>query len=273
MTTKGRHGEEGLAIGRQTLQPIYDFIETRGDSPFFIWYAPMMPHDPHTPPEKYLEKYAVDDRNLKLAKYYAMCEWFDATCGEILGYLENHNLAENTLVAFVVDNGWIQETGDTKTTRGWFAPKSKLSPYDGGLRTPIMLKWPGKIEPDRYEDLVSSIDLMPTILAAVGMETPPNRPGINLLPKAIEGKPIERDAVYGELFTHDGRDLNDPASSLTHLWMREGNWKIIETVGENPTHELYDLSSDPREENDLSEEHPEKVVELRRKLSEWSKWR
>src|SRR5687768_4118292 len=75
MTTKGRHGDEGLAIGRQTMQPIYDFIEQEGDKPFFLWYAPMLPHEPHNPPERILQKYRAEGRSEKLAKYWAMCEW------------------------------------------------------------------------------------------------------------------------------------------------------------------------------------------------------
>ncbi|MFM8223173.1 MAG: sulfatase-like hydrolase/transferase, partial [Planctomycetaceae bacterium] len=71
-------------------------------------------------------------------------------------------------VLFTVDNGWIQETGETRTTRGWFAPKSKLSPYDGGLRFPLLIRWPGQLAPARRDDLVSSIDVVPTLLAAAG---------------------------------------------------------------------------------------------------------
>ena len=92
MTTKGRHGDDGLVIGRQTMQPIYDFIAADRERPFFIWYAPMLPHEPHNPPERLLEKYAVDGRPLKLAKYYAMCEWFDETCGELLRHLDEPKL-------------------------------------------------------------------------------------------------------------------------------------------------------------------------------------
>src|SRR5947208_2897997 len=57
MTVKGRHGDDGLVIGRKTMKPIYDFIEGRKDRPFFVWYAPMMPHEPHNPPERLLKKY------------------------------------------------------------------------------------------------------------------------------------------------------------------------------------------------------------------------
>src|SRR5262245_22606645 len=162
MTTKGRHGDEGLAIGRKTMKPIYDFIDAAKGKPFFVWYAPMMPHEPHNPPERLLKKYTAKDRPLKLARYHAMIEWFDETVGELLAHLDKKGLKDNTLVAFVVDNGWIQETADKRTTRGNFAPKSKLSPYDGGLRTPVLLRWPGRTKAGKYNDLVSTVDIAPT---------------------------------------------------------------------------------------------------------------
>src|SRR5687767_10085615 len=66
MTVKGRHGDDGLVIGRKTLQPVYDFIEGNAGKPFFVWYAPMMPHEPHNPPPRLLGKYAVEGRHPKL---------------------------------------------------------------------------------------------------------------------------------------------------------------------------------------------------------------
>ncbi len=69
----GRHGDEGLKIGRQGLKPIYEFIESRGDKPFFLWYAPMMPHQPHNPPQRLLDKYAGKTDSPHVAKYWAMC--------------------------------------------------------------------------------------------------------------------------------------------------------------------------------------------------------
>ena len=123
MTTKGRHGDSGLIIGRQTMKPIYDFIDKAGAKPFFVWYAPMMPHEPHNPPQRILKKYQADDRPEKLAKYYAMCEWFDETCGQLLDHLDKKKLRDNTLVIFVIDNGWIQATGTKRGAYGWYAPK------------------------------------------------------------------------------------------------------------------------------------------------------
>src|SRR5262245_45811418 len=100
MTTKGRHGDAGLVIGRKTMKPIYDFIDGARGKPFFVWYAPMMPHEPHDPPERLLKRYTARDRPLKLAKYYAMVEWFDETVGELLAYLDKKKLADDTLVVF-----------------------------------------------------------------------------------------------------------------------------------------------------------------------------
>ncbi len=270
MTTKGRHGDEGLVIGRKTLQPIYDFIEAGKGQPFFIWYAPMMPHEPHNPPERFLKKYAVEGRNAKLARYFAMCEWFDETCGEVLGYLDKKGLRDDTLVAFVVDNGWIQETGDVRTTRGWFAPKSKLSPYDGGVRTPVLLRWPGRTKAGRYDDLVSTIDLAPTLWSASGVKPPANLPGLSLLDTAAGKGLLPRTAVFGEIYQHTALDIHKPALNLTHRWVRSEQWKLIlheEKNGVRP--ELFDLRADPFEKENLAARERELVKRLTARLDAW----
>lgn len=272
MTTKGRHGEEGLVIGRQTMQPVYDFIEEGAGQPFFVWYAPMMPHEPHNPPERLLAKYRAGRplgvRDIRLSKYWAMCEWFDETVGDLMGYLERKGLRDNTLVLFVVDNGWIQETGPTRTTRGNFAPKSKLSPYDGGLRTPVMLRWPGHTRAGRFEDLVSTIDFAPTVLSAAGLKPTPSMPGLNLLDAAAGKGRLKRDAVFGELYVHTAVDVNRPSLNLTHRWVRQGDWKLIVPATEGSP-ELYNLRRDPMEEKELSAAERGRVERLRAVLDKW----
>ena len=269
MTTKGRHGDEGLVIGRQTMQPIHDFLAADPERPFFVWYAPILPHEPHEPPQHFLEKYAIAGRNLKLAKYYAMCEWFDSTCGQLLDDLDRQKMRDNTLVVFVVDNGWIQETGETRTTRGNFAPKSKLSPYDGGLRTPVLLRWPGHTKPGRYDDLVSTTDLAPTILTACGVVPPKEMPGLSLLKTAAGKGRLARDAVFGEIYLHTAVNLDQPALNLTHRWVRAADWKLISfEEGQTPP-ELYNVKADPFEEKNLAEVEPEKVRELLGRIDNW----
>jgi arylsulfatase A-like enzyme len=108
MSKGGRHGDEGLDIGRKTMQPIQDFIAgaRKESKPFFIWYAPLMPHDPHTPPERLLKKYRDKVPSVAVAKYWAMVEWFDESCGELFTCLEREGLAKDTIVVYVADNGW-----------------------------------------------------------------------------------------------------------------------------------------------------------------------
>jgi arylsulfatase A-like enzyme len=262
MTTKGRHGDDGLIIGRQTMRPIYDFIDAHRQQPFFVWYAPMMPHEPHNPPERLLKKYRSPERPAPLAKYFAMCEWFDEICGELLAWLDDHKLRDNTLLVFVVDNGWIQNTGPRQPGRAPFAPKSKLSPYDGGVRTPILLRWPGHTVAGRYDDLVSTIDLAPTILTACGVEPPEPMRGLSLLDAAAGNGRLPRTFVRGEIYVHTCVDLEKTLLNLTHRWARQGDWKLIAPVDAGEPRELYNLRRDPTETRNLIDENPAEARQL-----------
>jgi uncharacterized sulfatase len=263
----GRHGDEGLKIGREGLQPIYDFITEAGDKPWLVWYAPFLPHSPHNPPERLLQKYVAPDKSIHVARYQAMCEWFDETCGELLEYLDDQGLADNTLVVYVTDNGWIQNPDSPQ-----YAPRSKRSQYDGGVRTPIMLRWPGRIAAERYEEtLVSSVDLVPTILSAAGVAPPESLPGLNLLDVCAHGGKSGRDTVYGAIFEHDVPDIHDPAAGLMHRWCIGGWWKLIVPADGSQETELYDLQTDPHELKNVANEkgNLEIVTALREKLDAW----
>src|SRR5262249_42649323 len=152
------------------------------NKPFFIWYAPMMPHEPHNPPPRLLKKYRKKTKSLHQARYWAMIEWFDETCGELLGHLDKQKLTDDTLVLFLPDKGWVQNPDG----RGFV--RSKRSPYDSGVRTPIIVRWPGKVKPGKSDDLAISIDLAPTILAAAGLKPAPDLQGVNLLNDTALGR-------------------------------------------------------------------------------------
>jgi uncharacterized sulfatase len=261
-TTKGgRHGDEGLKIGREGFAPIASFLDETAGKPFFLWYAPFLPHEPHTPPERLLEKYRAEGRSEHVAKYWAMCEWFDETIGELMALLEQRGVAENTLVVYVTDNGWIQN----EEGRG-FAPKSKRSPYDGGVRTPIIFHWPGKTAPMRNDTaLVSSIDIVPTILEACGIAPVPELPGVSLL----NGPPANRDQVFGEIYDHDVADIDDPAASLFYRWTVAGDWKLILPARNGEVPELYNISADPWEKENLAGAQPGKVKALTKSIDTW----
>ncbi|MBC7816572.1 MAG: sulfatase [Planctomycetaceae bacterium] len=266
MTKGNRHGDAGLDIGRKTMQPIYDFVAEAGkkDKPFFVWYAPMLPHTPHNPPERLFDKYKSLTKSEHIARYWAMCEFFDETCGQLLDHLEEQKLADNTIVIYVTDNGWIQDPDKPQ-----YAPKSKQSQYDGGLRTPIMVRWPGKIAPKMIDTPISSLDILPTVLDAVGVKRPTDLPGLNLLDESAVAK---RETVFGECFTHDSRDLQMPAESLRWRWLVRGDWKLIVPNSHNePTSivELFNLKLDPDEKNNVASSEPTRVGALRKELDAW----
>ncbi|MBL9115967.1 MAG: sulfatase-like hydrolase/transferase [Verrucomicrobiaceae bacterium] len=266
MTQGQRHGDQGLDIGRKTMQPIYDFIgeAQTAKKPFMVWYAPMMPHDPHTPPDAILEKYKSLTTSLPVAKYWAMVDWFDQTCGELLKHIDDKGLRDNTIVVYVTDNGWI-----TDPVKGKYAPKSKQSQYDGGVRTPIMIRWPGKAKPQIIATPISSIDIAPTLLKAAGGTPTVAMQGINLLDDAAVSS---RNHIFGECFVHSAIDLDNPTPNLRWRYVVEGNHKLIlpwKANQPNDVVELYDLKSDPTETLNLAEKKADKVAELTKVIDAW----
>ena len=262
---QSRHGGEGLDIGRKTMQPIKDFINKATDAgkPFFVWYAPMLPHDPHTPPERLLKKYLGKGPTPAAEKYYAMIEWFDETCGELDAFLEQKRLTEKTLVIYLADNGWNAEQGRN-------GGRAKMSPYELGIRTPVMARWPGKLTPRRDDEtLASIIDIVPTILSAAGLQPPAPLPGVNLMDSAAL---TARKTIFVESYTHDVADIQDPAKSLMAAVVIDDSFKLIlpsraksdkpfATVPNTP--ELYDLKTDPLEKQNLAAEKPDVVKRLK----------
>ena len=275
----GRHGDDGLKIGRNGMEPVTSFIDdaVAQKKPFFMWYAPFLPHTPHNPPERILKKYREQDLPLPVAKYYANCEWFDETCGQLIDILEDRNLRDDTLIVYVTDNGWIN-----REDRSAYAPRSKQSANEGGTRQPIMYSWPGVIPPgDRGNQLASSIDIVPTMLASAGADIPENLPGLNLLPILKSGEATPRKEVLGEGFAHDIADVNNPQASLLYRWIVKDEWKLLLTydgevnryASSHPRTEkrpqLYNLLEDPHENKNLASENPEVVGNLAGEISKW----
>jgi uncharacterized sulfatase len=275
----GRHGDDGLKIGREGMKPVFDFIDhsVEQEKPFYVWYAPFLPHTPHNPPQALFDKYKAKVDSEFVARYYAMCEWFDQTCGQLIDYIDDKGLTENTLFVYVCDNGWIQSVDNGK-----YAPRSKQSANEGGTRQPIMYSWPGVIKPgDRGNQLASSIDIVPTMLSAAGVEVPESLPGFDLLPILKSGEATPREEVFGEGFAHDVADVENPQASLLYRWIVKDQWKLLLTYdGEvnrykssHPRTEkrpqLYNLLEDPHENKNLASENPEVVSELAKEIRNW----
>jgi arylsulfatase A-like enzyme len=261
----GRHGDEGLKIGREGLEPVFGFIESavQEENPFFIWYAPFLPHAPHTPPDSLLEKYLPLAPSEPEAAYWAMCEWFDITCGQLMDFIEEKGLDENTLFIYVSDNGWIQDPDLPNR----FAPRSKRSPYEMGIRSPIMFRWKGTIAPGMdTENPVSSIDIATTIIQLCGLSPTGQMQGINVLePQQL----ADRKAIFAETYAHDFSSVD---SSLYYRIILTRPWKLILPDGVNQPGalpELYNIGSDPHEQLNLAVSNPGLVTDLTDQIENW----
>ncbi len=281
----GRHGDEGLKIGRTGMKPINDFIDLaiKEDKPFFVWYAPFLPHTPHNPPARLLNKYKAKDRPQDITKYYAMCEWFDETCGQLLNHIDQKKLTENTVVIYACDNGWAPTStrANDPTQKNWkrYAQRSKSSPFENGIRSPIMIRWHKKISPLNSTDLAHTTDIFPTIATLANIDTPKHLQGINLLNKQTRKK---RSTIFGVTHSSHNMTLGKPDQTLQYQWAIEANWKLIIRQNgtdnsrfralhhwDNEPFRLYNLITDPTETNNLASKHPEKVAQLKKKIDIW----
>jgi uncharacterized sulfatase len=271
--TAGRHGDAGLKIGREGMKPILEFMDSarEQDKPFFIWYAPMMPHDPHNAPERLLSKYRGRGPTAAAEAYFAMVEWFDQTCGELDRYLHENQLTDNTVILYLADNGWDAANGRQ-------GKRAKLSPYELGVRTPMFVRWPAAVTPRRDDETLASIvDIAPSILKITGAQSSEDLPGLNLLDLDAM---VARQSIFLESFTHDIADLKQPGKSLTARVIIHGWSKLLVPGIAAPTMtaaarpdgiELFDLSSDPQETNNLVAKDSAEVERLTKLLDAWWK--
>jgi arylsulfatase A len=279
------NGDHGLSIGRETMQPIEDFLNEVGNDPFLVWYAPFLPHVPHDSAKKYYQLFesAPDVAEHELP-YFAAIAQFDETVGSLVRSIEKRGLANQTLFVFVVDNGWQPDpTRYVPARREWDHTKhSKRAPFDAGLRTPILLRWDGQTKPATHTTPVSSVDLVPTLAAAAGLESSSiSYAGENLWPSAIGDSELAPDrCVFGEIYPGDASVLGDPARDLAYRWVRRGRHKLIiphSNDGKPPWNgyltspALYDVVSDPHESRDLmgQQDMAGIVADLRAHLDDW----
>ncbi|MDF7826783.1 sulfatase [Pontiellaceae bacterium B12227] len=197
----------------------------------------------------------------KHAVYAAMVEAMDEAVGEVLQQLEDSGVADNTLVIFTSDNGGLSTSEGSPTSnlplrggKGWV--------YEGGIREPWIVRWPGVTRPGvESAEPICSIDLFPTVAAAAGVEVSHEIDGINMLP-ALKGRELNRKSLYWH-YPHYANQGGFPGGAI-----REGSYKLVERYEDGQVH-LYDLKQDIGEQNDLATKHPEKVKQMRKRLHAW----
>lgn len=251
------NGDAGLAIGRLTMEPIKTFIadSEREGTPWMIWYAPYLPHEPHDSPRSYHDIAGGYPGVLPHElPYFASIAQFDETVGVLIKIVEGASDPANTLFVFVSDNGWHPSEIPHRKYKGNYVHtrESKRAPFDQGVRSPILFRWDGVIEPGTRPGLASSIDIVPTVLGAIGL-TPPGLPGVDLLKHPL---PPDR-AVFGEIYPGDATSLDTPVDDLAYRWVRKGSYKLIVPTsakawgGYLDRAALYDVVSDPHERENL----------------------
>jgi arylsulfatase A len=266
------NGDAGLVIGRETMQPIYDFVDAHaGRQPFFVWYAPFLPHTPFDAGEEFRKVYEGKNIPPHLLPYYAEIARFDQTVGELMEYLEKKSLLDSTLIVFVSDNGFRPHA--TKKERANY--RSKLSQFEDGLRTPMLLRWDGRVKPGGHPQLVHTVDLLPTILSAVRMseEVTPRMRGIDLLPAALGYEALAERPMFGAIYPNDAREYGRPSLDVRGRWVREGDFKLVVPGPAKPLLELslFELKSDPEERENLAEkpEYSARISAMKGLLDGW----
>ena len=263
------------------------FIETNQKGPFFLYLPHYAVHTPIQAKQELVEKYQSKSpsHGQSNAKYAAMIESVDKSVGRIMRKLVELGIDDNTIVFFFSDNGGVYPITSQGPLRG-----SKGSFYEGGIREPMAVRWPGKIKSGTKCDVaVIGIDFYPTLLEIAGVETPA---GVKLDGVSIAGllngqSELQRDAIYFHFPAYlqgripDSRDKKFRTRPVSVI--RKGNWKLLqyleewtldggyEKIDTNNSVELYDLENDIGEKNNLANIDKEKRDELLKQLQKWQK--
>lgn len=266
-------GDDDESLARVTLEPVFDFLERHREQPFFLWFAPKLPHVPHDPPQRFLDAYADAVLPPGTLRYYANVTRLDAAVGELLARLDALGLRERTLVVFVADNGWLPGPIEGPYLWSLGQPRGKHSLYEGGFRTPVVLRWPGRVPAGAVRDeLVSTLDLFPTLLDYAGAPPVAGRLGRSLRP-LLEGRAGDwREVLVGyqktvRADTAAGVRIGDGRPVAGGHFVRTPEWHLLAFAEREP--ELYDMAADPDERHDLASRHPGVVEALGGHIEAW----
>lgn len=251
-------GKQGEYLPERLADEAIAFVRQHRDGPFFLNWWPYSVHYPMQAREETIAKYRQRGE-LKDPVYAAMIEDMDTAIGRFLKALDEAGLREKTLVIFKSDNGGYH--GDNSPLRGF-----KGTLYEGGLRVPWIVRWPGRILPGTTNSTpVISTDCYPTLLEAAGLSPTPNHPldGMSLLPLLTQSSGWERDTLYFHYPNYAFHKQNRLGSAL-----RDGDYKLIQYYDDG-SRELYDLRHDIGEKDNLAAKSPELADRLAGKLEAW----
>lgn len=257
-----------------------NFIDQNKDQSFFLYYASPIPHVPLQAPQRWVDHYkkifgeeepftgtSYFPNQTPRATYAAMISYLDEQVGELVQKLKDLGLYENTLIIFSSDNGptytggadtpWFDSASPFKTERGW----AKGFVHEGGIRVPMIASWPGTIEAGSQSALLSAFyDVMPTLCEAAGVDPPSYTDGVSFLPTLRgEAQVQSHEFLYWEFPAYKGQQA-----------VRMGKWKAIRRnmMEGNLTVELYDLTADIQEQEDVAQDYPNVVARMEEILAQ-----
>lgn len=257
------HGKDVTLAQALTDRAIAEMGKAKAEGkPFFLHLAHYGVHGPIEPAEAFAKDYAGSGLPKREQDYATMVADVDRSVGRVLEALDAMGVAEETIVLFLSDNGGYAQR------LGGFLPlnaplrSGKGSAYEGGLRTPLIIRWPGVAKPGQLVTATASItDLLPTLVGAAGGKVPAGLDGIDLAP-VLRGEPApSRDLIwyYPHVWGGKGPGIEPFAA------MRRGDLKVIHFL-EGARTELYDVVADPGETKDLAKARPKEAAELREDL-------
>lgn len=249
---------------------VVDYLRDRAGTtePFFlnVWFN--APHGPHQPSERWLSRYSTSDPH---RKYKALFSQADENIGRILEAIDaNPAWRNNTLVLLASDNGGTPATRESNGELRGF----KKDVFEGGIRSPLYLRWPGTLQAGRSSGVVTALDLPTTFLSLAGIGGLNDRDGENLAPyfsQQLQDVGKQRRLFWMHKVEGDlkGRRHFDPAFAQ-HSWaVREGNWKVVFEPLDSDSPMLFDLSSDPGEKKDLAHLMPSRVDQMYASYLDW----
>jgi arylsulfatase A-like enzyme len=253
--TEGGKGEHDVTSQAE------QFIVANRDRPFFVYLAHNSPHIPYSAKEHLVAKNQAAFEPV----YAAVIETLDDTVGHLLRQLDTLNLASNTIVIFTSDNGGLHvpELNHQRITHNAPYRAGKGFLYEGGLRIPAIVRWPGHVPAGRVvDDPVVNTDWLPTLLECVGRPVPEGLDGVSLH-GLLTGQSDAPQRVFCWHFPHYTNQGSQPAGAV-----RDGDWKLVEYY-EDERAELFNLAEDINETNSLAASEPQRVGQLRTHLAAW----
>ncbi len=248
------------------------FIRRNKANPFFLYLPFTIPHGKYQVPDT--EPYSNESWTDKQKNYAAMITRMDKDIGRIFSLLDSLNLDENTIVFFASDNGGVKEISDFFGSQGPLRGY-KTDCYEGGIRSPLIVRWPGKIEAGSQSDHVSAFwDMMPTCCELAQTSIPKNTDGVSMLPELLGQDQLQHKSLVWEYFEYNysWKPGSDKARNyLNSQAVRMENWKGVRSnIRQLPdaSIELYDLSKDPGEIKNVASEHPDVVARIQTVLDD-----